>query len=193
MNAAQCATSIPLTDEIRDDLELLSRAVWGNLNGAKLKRADRARLAHFLSALCRYGQYGHEGDCPAVMYHGPGHQSVALCDGGVAHKGPHTAQAMGQVARWRGLVAFGGHNQENFDQTEEDDEMDTVVASTVTAQQRLNRHLEDWRHGRVSGEELVIDVLTSIRQFAEVHAVDFAAADAIAYRHYVAESTGEAV
>lgn len=52
---------------------------------------------------------------------------------------------------------------------------------------RLQAHLDEYRDGRTSGEELVIDCLATLRHFADAHAVDFANADRIAENHHHAE------
>lgn len=62
---------------------------------------------------------------------------------------------------------------------------------TALELERIRSHLDDWQRGAIDGRELVIDLLVSTRHFADVHAVDFAAADAVAYQHYrVERSTG---
>lgn len=112
--AAGC---LPLTNEIVSLLDELTPAVNGPLNGRKLTPQEEIRVYHFLSELRHFAHYGRDGRCPATMYHGPGHQSRAHCDNpDPFHEAPHTAEAMGMVARWHGLWAFGGHDQENFDQ-----------------------------------------------------------------------------
>lgn len=61
------------------------------------------------------------------------------------------------------------------------------MTAPLRADRRIEAHLRDWRAGHVDGETLVIDVLASLRHFAETHAVDWDNANGIAQRHYAAE------
>lgn len=54
---------------------------------------------------------------------------------------------------------------------------------------RIEAHLRDWRAGNLSANELVIDVLVTLRHFADAHAVDHGEADRIAYSHYLEEKS----
>lgn len=97
---------LPITREIREELDAISTAAWGRLNGKPLTREDVGRIAHLASELRRFDDYGREDECPSALYHGPGHQSRCGCVLKPDHSEPHTGEVLGQTARWNGLVAF---------------------------------------------------------------------------------------
>lgn len=57
----------------------------------------------------------------------------------------------------------------------------------MPAETLIVEYVEQWQRGILDGRELVVDILATLRHFADTHAVDFADADRIAYSHYSAE------
>lgn len=63
----------------------------------------------------------------------------------------------------------------------------TKTPHTADPAGRLLAHYRDWEDREISSEQLVTDMLATLRHFADTYSVDFADADRIAYAHYRAE------
>lgn len=104
---------LPITAEVREELEALKSAAWGSLNGKEFTREDRIRAAHLTSEILRFDNFGsvdrfrRAKTCPAALYHGPGHQSRCGCVLPPGHDGrDHVGESYLGSPRFRGLVAF---------------------------------------------------------------------------------------
>lgn len=109
----------PITDEVREQIDLISRSVWAAINGAKFTHEDLGRIAHFADSMRQYDDFAKQDDCPSILWHGPGHQSKCECELLAGHVGDHEGEVLGNRVSWRGLIEF----TDFFDEMPEYDEV----------------------------------------------------------------------
>lgn len=59
--------------------------------------------------------------------------------------------------------------------------------SATRNERNIAEYVGQYEAGILDGETLVVDILATLRHFADTHAVDFGNADRIARNHYRAE------